>query len=299
MAFHPTPTPLLLRRRAAAAGRHPRPGQWTATHASPPPSPVPSSAPAVGAASSATPPSLPPPPRRLPRRAALAALAAAAAAATASAAGVPLVAPAAAGPPVRTEDPNYTAMTVKRYLPKGRPASGEVPPAFDPELPVFKPTPQPASVAAGGGGGGGTSSLGSTARAEAAAVPLVGASVELQDVVPPPAAAAVGTTGAPTLVTRGALVLAHYRVALDDGTVVEDTRSAGSPVFFRAASGQVMAGVDAGVVGMAAGGVRRIRGVAPDMYSDITSGERSVVPASSTVYVTLEVLRINPYGPGV
>lgn len=130
----------------------------------------------------------------------------------------------------------------------------------------------------------------------------MGASIELQDVVPPPPAATAAATtggGTPPLVTRGALVVAHFRVALDDGTVVEDTRAAGAPVFFRAASGQVMAGVDAGVVGMAAGGIRRIRGIAPDMYSDITSGERSVVPASSTVYVTLEVLRVNPYGPGV
>ncbi|GAB0496157.1 hypothetical protein MMPV_007467 [Pyropia vietnamensis] len=211
---------------------------------------------------------------------------------------MPLVAPAAAGPPVRTEDPNYSAMTVKRYLPKGRPSSGEVPPAFDPDVPIFKPTPQPAGMTVGYGGGG-SSSGAKDATAASAATPTVGASIELQDVVPPPVAAAAGAPGAPSLVTRGTLVVAHYRVALDDGTVVEDTRASGAPVFFRAASGQVMAGVDVGVVGMAAGGVRRIRGLAPDMYSDITSGERSVVPASSTVYVTLEVLRVNPYGPRV
>lgn len=218
-------------------------------------------------------------------------LAAAAATAVATVTGLPHPPPAGAAPSVRTEDPTYKAATTKRYLPKGRPASGEEPPAFDPDLPTFKPASTPAGVVVGDGGGDASSSI------QAASSPTVGASIELQDaVVPPPSGAGAPP---PPVVYRGALVVAHYRAALSDGTVIEDTRAAGAPAFFRAASGQVMAGVDAGVIGMVPGGVRRIRGVAADMFSDITSGERSVVPASETVYVTLEVLRVNPYGPGV
>jgi hypothetical protein len=96
-------------------------------------------------------------------------------------------------------------------------------------------------------------------------------------------------------VERGTLVVAAWKISLADGTVVEETPS---PSIFRVGTGQVYPGLDAALMGMrTSGSQRRIKASAASFFSDITNGERSLVPSDAVVYANVAVIRSNPYGP--
>ncbi|KAJ8902051.1 hypothetical protein NDN08_006459 [Rhodosorus marinus] len=94
----------------------------------------------------------------------------------------------------------------------------------------------------------------------------------------------------------GNLAVAHWKTTLENGLIVGDTRIEGKPMLFRVGAGQVEKAVDRMVEGMRVGGRRRIKGLSAAMLSDITTGERSLIPSDSQLYIDLELLGINPYG---
>mmetsp|Transcript_8494 Transcript_8494/g.37868 ORF Transcript_8494/g.37868 Transcript_8494/m.37868 type:complete len:255 (+) Transcript_8494:52-816(+) len=110
--------------------------------------------------------------------------------------------------------------------------------------------------------------------------------LEYQDVAP----------GTGRQIESGNLAVAHWKTILENGIVVGDTRIEGKPIFFRVGAGQVEKAVDRMVVGMRVGGKRRVKGLSAAMLSDITTGERSLIPSDSQLYIDLELLGINPYG---
>ncbi|MCH7670402.1 MAG: FKBP-type peptidyl-prolyl cis-trans isomerase [Acidobacteria bacterium] len=61
----------------------------------------------------------------------------------------------------------------------------------------------------------------------------------------------------------GDLVSVHYIGTLDDGTVFDESRPRGSTLDFTVGGGQMIAGFDAGVVGMEVGDTRTV-GIAPE-----------------------------------
>lgn len=94
---------------------------------------------------------------------------------------------------------------------------------------------------------------------------------------------------------RGALAVAEWTILLEDGHVVEESEPA---EMFRVGVAQVYPGLDAVLLGMKAGAVRQVRGAAPAFFSDITNGERSLVPSDGVVYATVELKRLDPFGTG-
>jgi FKBP-type peptidyl-prolyl cis-trans isomerase len=92
---------------------------------------------------------------------------------------------------------------------------------------------------------------------------------------------------------RGSLVVATWKIFLADGSVVEES----DPDMFRVGVAQVYPGLDATLLGMKPGGVRMCRGPAQAFFSDITNGERSLVPSDAEVYATVEMRKLNPFGP--
>lgn len=144
-----------------------------------------------------------------------------------------------------------------RYIPQGRPKPSGPPPAFDAAADTF------------------------TVRS----VTLGDApdTLEAQDV-----AAGRGEES----VERGSLVVARWTIFLADGSVVEES----DPEMFRVGVAQVYPGLDAALIGMKPGGVRKCRGPAPAFFSDITNGERSLVPSDAEVYATIEMRKLNPFG---
>jgi hypothetical protein len=91
---------------------------------------------------------------------------------------------------------------------------------------------------------------------------------------------------------RGSLAVAVWRILLADGNVVEESDAE----MFRVGVAQVYPGLDGVVVGMRPGGVRQCRGPAQAFFSDITTGERSLVPSDATVFATVELRQLDPFG---
>lgn len=94
---------------------------------------------------------------------------------------------------------------------------------------------------------------------------------------------------------RGSLVVARWLIRLEDGTVVEETDG---NEMFRLGVGQVYPGLDAVLDGVREGGLRKVRGPATSFFSDITSGERSLVESRRTVFADVELVKIDPFGTG-
>ncbi|HZH97613.1 MAG TPA: FKBP-type peptidyl-prolyl cis-trans isomerase [Fimbriimonadaceae bacterium] len=85
-------------------------------------------------------------------------------------------------------------------------------------------------------------------------------------------------------VRNGDTVSLHYDAMLTNGKPVDSTRDRGKPLTFKVGTAEVIPGLDAGVVGMKAGGVRKLR-VPPDIA--FRSGE-----ATGLVYFDVELLKI-------
>lgn len=88
-------------------------------------------------------------------------------------------------------------------------------------------------------------------------------------------------------------------MVLEDGTTVNDDNEK-QAAMFRPGAHQVPPGIEDAVVGMRAGGVRRVCGSSERVLTKVALGydigERSLVPNSSKVFVDVFVDRINPYG---
>lgn len=85
----------------------------------------------------------------------------------------------------------------------------------------------------------------------------------------------------------GDLVSVDYTASLPDGTVVDSSRPRGKPLEFRLGAGQVIKGFERGIVGMKAGGVRRLT-----IPPELAYGKRGVpptIPPNSTLLFEVEL----------
>lgn len=95
----------------------------------------------------------------------------------------------------------------------------------------------------------------------------------------------VGTSSA--AVVAGDTVTIHYRGAFMDGKIFDDSYQKNSPITFQVGAGQIIKGVELGVVGMKTGGKRQI-GIPSDLaYGTTGSGP---IPPNTPLIFEIELL---------
>ncbi len=95
----------------------------------------------------------------------------------------------------------------------------------------------------------------------------------------------VGTSSA--AVVAGDIVTIHYKGAFMDGKIFDDSYQKNSPLTFQVGAGQVIKGVELGVVGMKIGGKRQI-GIPSDLaYGAAGSGP---IPPNTPLIFEIELL---------
>jgi FKBP-type peptidyl-prolyl cis-trans isomerase len=99
--------------------------------------------------------------------------------------------------------------------------------------------------------------------------------------------------GTGATVGRGCSVVIHCRTYLNRGDLVRDSRDSGGPVTFRVGRRDVIAGLEYGVVGMRAGGVREVR-VPPHL--GYGPREACGVPANALLRLEVELLEVRDEG---
>ena len=87
-------------------------------------------------------------------------------------------------------------------------------------------------------------------------------------------------TGPTALV--GDTVTIHYIGRFTNGQIFDNSYDRGAPISFRLGAGQVIAGVDQGVVGMKVGGKRRL--TIPPNLAYGSQGQGSIPPNSTLVF---------------
>ena len=95
-------------------------------------------------------------------------------------------------------------------------------------------------------------------------------------------------TGPP--VKAGDRVSVHYTGTLAGGKVFDSSKSRNQPFEFVVGRGTVIRGWEVGLVGMQAGGVRRLIIPPEQAYGD--RGAPPVIPPRSTLYFEVELLKI-------
>ena len=94
-------------------------------------------------------------------------------------------------------------------------------------------------------------------------------------------------------VVEGDRVEVHYIGLLEDGTAFDSSRDRDEPFTFRVGAGEVIAGWDEGLLGMAQGGFRRLI-IPPELaYGDQARGN---IPANSELTFEIELLSISECG---
>ncbi|MGQ0720521.1 MAG: FKBP-type peptidyl-prolyl cis-trans isomerase [Candidatus Eiseniibacteriota bacterium] len=96
--------------------------------------------------------------------------------------------------------------------------------------------------------------------------------------------------GAGAVACSGAKVRVHYTVWLAEGSLVDSTGQRGAPRDFVPGAGTVIPALEEGVLGLSAGGKRRL--IVP---SDLAYGPRGLaprIPPYATLIVDLEVLAV-------
>ena len=88
----------------------------------------------------------------------------------------------------------------------------------------------------------------------------------------------------------GDVLTAHYTGTFEDGTVFDSSHGRGEPIRFPFGQNAVILGWDLGLLGMKAGGVRKLV-IPPELgYGPSGSGP---IPPDTTLYFTVELLAIN------
>lgn len=100
------------------------------------------------------------------------------------------------------------------------------------------------------------------------------------------------SVGCGPLVKSGQEVTAEYTGWLQDGTEFDSSRNPGrEPFVFALGQGQVIRGLDVGLMNMHVGGKRRL--VIPPLLGYGTQGVPSVIPANATLIVDVEVVSVS------
>jgi len=96
------------------------------------------------------------------------------------------------------------------------------------------------------------------------------------------------STGDDPRVEPGSRVRVHYCCWLTDGRQVEDTRAAGGEMEVVVDQGDVVAGLDEGLLGMGVGGRRRL--IVPSDLAYGATGSPPRIPPYATLIYDLEVV---------
>ncbi|HWA84229.1 MAG TPA: FKBP-type peptidyl-prolyl cis-trans isomerase [Fimbriimonadaceae bacterium] len=98
--------------------------------------------------------------------------------------------------------------------------------------------------------------------------------------------------GSGPAVKTGDHVLIQFTVTLEDGKKIFSTSDAGQPAPYDVGSARVTRGFDVGIVGMKAGGKRKLT-MPPDLAFGAT-GTQNGIPPNATLIIDVEVVKINP-----
>lgn len=89
---------------------------------------------------------------------------------------------------------------------------------------------------------------------------------------------------------KGSAVSVHYVGTLKDGTVFDSSRERGQPFSFMIGQGKVIRGWEMGVVGMKAGGKRKL--VVPPHLGYGEDGQPPKIPPNATLVFEIELLHV-------
>lgn len=93
------------------------------------------------------------------------------------------------------------------------------------------------------------------------------------------------------LAAAGDVLTVHYTGWLSDGTEFDSSVGRGDPFTFKLGAGQVIAGWDVGMVGMAPGGSRRLTIPADLAYGDRGAG--SAIPPGAELVFEVKLISIS------
>jgi FKBP-type peptidyl-prolyl cis-trans isomerase len=96
-------------------------------------------------------------------------------------------------------------------------------------------------------------------------------------------------------VKSGDLITVHYVGILPGGKEFDSSRPRGQPLTVKVGAGQVIRGWDIGLIGMQAGGVRRL--VIPPEEAYGKKGAPPVIPPNATIHFDVELLQVTPVAP--
>ncbi len=91
----------------------------------------------------------------------------------------------------------------------------------------------------------------------------------------------------------GQAVSVHYSLFLPSGSTLDSTRQSNNPVTFMIGKGQVIRGLEQGVVGMKAHGIRKLT-IPPGLAYDDPRFATKAVPKGSVIKAEVELLTIIP-----
>jgi FKBP-type peptidyl-prolyl cis-trans isomerase FkpA len=92
-------------------------------------------------------------------------------------------------------------------------------------------------------------------------------------------------------VKKGDTVSVHYTGWLTDGTKFDSSVDRGQPFSFTVGAGQVIQGWDEGLIGMKAGGKRKL--MIPSQMGYGPAGAAGVIPPNAVLIFEIELLKIN------
>jgi FKBP-type peptidyl-prolyl cis-trans isomerase len=96
-------------------------------------------------------------------------------------------------------------------------------------------------------------------------------------------------------VKSGDLITVHYVGTLPNNKEFDSSRPRGQPFTFPVGAGRVIRGWDIGLIGMRAGGVRRLEIPPEEAYGE--KGVPPVIPPHATLRFEVELLHFTPVAP--
>lgn len=98
----------------------------------------------------------------------------------------------------------------------------------------------------------------------------------------------VGSSSA--AVVNGDTVVVHYAGAFTDGKIFDSSYQKNSPITFQVGAGQIIKGIELGIIGMKIGGKRQL--VIPADLAYGAAGQGSVIPPNTPLIFEIELLEI-------